>query len=232
MRIVLKISGESLKGENSIDSANLELVYKEIIDIKKDNELIVVVGGGNFWRGRNELDIDEALSDYIGMIGTDMNALAICSYLNQKNIPADCYSAFEIQGIINEATEDNVLSSLKEGKIVVLGGGLGIPNFSTDMTTVSKAMKYDADMILMAKNVDGVYDKDPKLGDAKKIDRMTHEELLEMSLAQGKDSLLILDLEALVELAKCKIPLYIYNSKSIKTIDEVINGDKGTKIIS
>ena len=155
MRIVLKISGESLKGKNNIDGTSLELVYKQIIDIKKDNELIIVVGGGNFWRGRNDLNIDSNLSDYIGMLGTDMNALAIASYLNKKNIPAESYSAFEIEGIIKKANKENVISSLKENKIIVLGGGQGVPNYSTDMTTVSKAIKIpDSSYVILQGNIE------------------------------------------------------------------------------
>ena len=231
MRIVLKVSGESLKGVNNIDQTAMDKIYNEIIDISKNNELIIVVGGGNFWRGRNNLSINSNTSDYIGMLGTIMNSIALASYLNKKGTSATCYSAFEINGIIKKATTE-VETDLKNNKIVVLGGGLGVPNLSTDMTTVSKAIEYNADLILMAKNIDGVYDKDPKLPGAKKIDQMTHEELLKKSLAQGITSLMILDVEALVELAKHKIPLYIYEARKIKTIDEVINGTSGTKIIS
>lgn len=231
MRIVLKVSGESLKGANNIDQTAMDKIYNEIIDISKNNELIIVVGGGNFWRGRNNLSINSNTSDYIGMLGTIMNSIALASYLNKKGTSATCYSAFEINGIIKKATTE-VETDLKNNKIVVLGGGLGVPNLSTDMTTVSKAIEYNADLILMAKNIDGVYDKDPKLPGAKKIDQMTHEELLKKSLAQGITSLMILDVEALVELAKHKIPLYIYEARKIKTIDEVINGTSGTKIIS
>ena len=100
------------------------------------------------------------------------------------------------------------------------------------MTTVSKGIEYNVDLILMAKNIDGVYDKDPKIKDAKKIDEISHEELLKMSLKQGLSSLMILDAEALIELAKHKIPLYIYSSKSINSIKEVLNGEKGTKVIT
>ena len=232
MRIVLKISGESLKDGNNINEKKLDKLYEEIVDISKGNELLIVVGGGNFWRGRNKLDIDSSTSDYIGMLGTVMNSLAISSYLNKKGLSSSCYSAFEVLGVIRKAIKDDVLEDLANGKIIVLGGGLGVPNLSTDMTTVSKAIEYNADLILMAKNIDGVYDKDPKLGDAVKFDKLSHQELLEKSFSQGIDSLMILDAEALVELTKHKIPLYIYSANDINSIDEVINGNAGTKIIS
>lgn len=232
MRIILKISGEALKGDYNISEENLEKIYKDIIDIKQNNELIIVVGGGNFWRGRNKLDINNVISDQIGMLGTVMNALAITSYLNQKGIISSCYSAFEVLGIIKKSNMDDVNKDLKDGKVIVLGGGLGVPNLSTDMTTVSKGIEYGVDLILMSKNIDAIYDKDPREEDAKKIDEISHEELLKMSLNQGVSSLTVLDLEALVELAKHKIPLYVYNSGSITNIKEVLEGKSGTRVIT
>jgi len=232
MRIVLKVSGESIKGSNNISDECLDNIYEQIMDIGLDNEIILVLGGGNFWRGRNNLDIDDAISDQIGMLGTVMNSLAVCSYLNKKGIEACCYSAFDISGIINKENYFDVVRNLSSGKVIIFGGGLGVVNLSTDMTTVSKAIEYKADFILMSKNVDGIYDKDPKLFDAKKIDKLTHEELLFLSLNDGTSSLKVMDLEALSALAKFKIPLYLYNANSIKTIKDVIYGDCGTKVIS
>lgn len=100
------------------------------------------------------------------------------------------------------------------------------------MTTVSKAISYDADFILMAKNVDGVYDKDPKKFDAKKFDILTHQELFDLSIKQGASSLMILDIEALAALVKHKIPMYIYNSSDINNLSDVIDGKVGTKVVS
>lgn len=232
MRIILKISGESLKDDYNISSESLEKIYNEVLDICVGNELIIIVGGGNFWRGRNKLEINSVISDQIGMLGTVMNALALNSYLNSKGVSSSCYSAFEVSGIIKKANINDVNKDLKEGKVIILGGGLGVPNLSTDMTTVSKGIEYNCDLILMAKNIDAIYDKDPKLDDAKKIDEISHEDLLNMSLEQGIDSLTVLDLEALVELAKSKTPLYVYNSKSITSIKEVLDGKKGTRVIT
>ena len=232
MRIIMKISGEALKNENNISSNNLNNLLKEIKQIKENNELILVCGGGNFWRGRNDLAIKSVISDQIGMLSTVMNAIAINSYFNENNILSTCYSAFEVSGIIKKQNVYDVEKDLKEGKIVILGGGLGIPNLSTDMTTVSKAVEYSADLILMAKNIDAIYDRDPKEKDAKKLDEITHEQLLEMSLKQGASSLMILDIEALAKLAKYKVPMYVYNSNMIKNIDEVIKGKEGTRFIT
>lgn len=232
MRIVLKVSGESLKDRNNIDSNCLSKLCNDIAKLSSNNELIIVVGGGNFWRGRNDLNINSSVSDYIGMLGTVMNSLAISSYLNENGIPAISYSAFDIEGVIKKGSFYEVKNSLLNGKVVIFGGGLGIPNLSTDMTTVSRAIEYDADLILMAKNIDGVYDKDPSLSDAKKIEKMTHDELLNLSISMGTSRLMVLDIEALASLAKHKIPLYIYGLNGVNDIDDVINGKCGTKIIS
>ena len=232
MRIVLKISGESLKDDYNISEKSLEKISNDIQKLKEYNEIIIVVGGGNFWRGRNKVNIDSEVSDYIGMLATIMNSKAINSYLNEKKIESACYSAFEIPGIIRKPSGNEVEKDLKDDKVVIFGGGLGVPNLSTDMTTVSKAIEYSADLILMSKNIDAVYDKDPKKENAKKISEITHEDLLNMSLSQGIDSLMVLDIEALTSLAKHKIPLYIYNSNKVDNIKDVFEGKVGTRVIT
>lgn len=232
MRIVIKVSGESLKKDYNISEDTLDKLYRDILEIKKDNEFIIVCGGGNFWRGRNKLSINGVISDQVGMLGTVMNAIAINSYLNLKGISSSCYSAFDVAGIIKKSNINDVNKDLREGKVIILGGGLGVPNLSTDMTTVSKAVEYNADLILMSKNIDAVYDKDPKLDGARKIKEISHEELLNMSLKQGISSLMVLDLEALLTLAKHKIPIYVYNSNTIDSIKDVLDGKEGTRIIT
>ena len=232
MRVVLKISGESLSGVNSIDSLMLDKVLNQVKELSKDNEVILVVGGGNFWRGRNDLNINKVVSDNIGMLATVMNAIAINSYLNNNGIKSKCYGSFDISGIVERENVSKVSEDLSNNYVIVFGGGLGIPNLSTDMATVSKAIEYDASFILMAKNIDGVYDKDPKKYDAKKYDVLTHQQLFDLSIKQGASSLMILDIEALSALIKYRIPMYIYNSSDIDNINDVLSGRVGTKIIS
>lgn len=232
MRVVLKISGESLSGNGCIDSLMLDRVLTQVKELSLDNEVILVVGGGNFWRGRNDLNINKVVSDNIGMLATVMNGMAISSYLNECGIKSRCYGSFDVSGMVERENVSSVLDDLSNGYVVVFGGGLGVPNLSTDMTTVSKAISYDADFILMAKNVDGVYDKDPKKFDAKKFDILTHQELFDLSIKQGASSLMILDIEALAALVKHKIPMYIYNSSDINNLNDVIDGKVGTKVIS
>lgn len=232
MRLVLKISGESLKNIDNIDSDNLKNICGEIKELSQKGELIIITGGGNFHRGRASLNIARATSDYIGMLGTIMNILAISSYLDKIGVPNEAYSAFDIPGIIEKGNYKKIENDLKNKKVILFGGGLGTPNLSTDMTATSKALEYNADAILMSKNIDGVYDKDPKLTNAKKIDKLTHEELLNISFESGLSNLMILDPEALVSLAKHKISLYIYNYKDVKDIEDIFSGKVGTRVIS
>ncbi len=232
MRVVLKISGESLSGNGCIDSLMLDRVLAQVKELSIDNEVILVVGGGNFWRGRNDLNINKVVSDNIGMLATVMNGMAISSYLNNNGVKSRCYGSFDVSGMVERENVSSILDDLSNGYVVVFGGGLGVPNLSTDMTTISKAISYDASLILMAKNVDGVYDKDPKKFDAKKFDVLTHQELFDLSIKQGASSLMILDIEALATLVKHKIPMYIYNSSDVDSLNDVINGKVGTKIIS
>ena len=232
MRVVLKISGESLSGNGCIDSLMLDRVFAQVKELSLDNEVILVVGGGNFWRGRNDLNINKVVSDNIGMLATVMNGMAISSYLNECGIKSRCYGSFDVSGMVERENVSSVLDDLSNGYVVVFGGGLGVANLSTDMTTVSKAISYDADFILMAKNVDGVYDKDPKKFDAKKFDILTHQELFDLSIKQGASSLMILDIEALAALVKHRIPMYIYNSSDVSSICDVIDGKVGTKVVS
>lgn len=232
MRVVLKISGEALKGENNISDSGLETVLKDIKELHEYNELIIIVGGGNFWRGRNELNINSTVSDYIGMLATAMNSLAINSYLNENGIESSVYGSFDITGIIKKGTPYEIENDLKNKKVVVFGGGLGIPNLTTDMTTVSKALEYKADLILMSKSIDAIYDRNPKEEGAQKIKEISHEDLLNISLKQGVDSLMIMDLEALSSLSKHKMPLYVYSSSIINSIKDVLDGLEGTKVIT
>lgn len=232
MRVIMKISGEALKGNSNISSNSLRKVLNEVKEIALKHEVMIVCGGGNFWRGRNDLDINNVISDQVGMLATVMNTISICSYFNKNGVETSCYGSFEIPGIIRKDNLYDVNEDLSNRKVVIFGGGLGIPNLSTDMTTVSKACEYNADIILMAKNVDAIYDRNPKEEGAKKISEISHDDLLMTSLKQGSSSLMILDIEALAKLAKYKIPMYVYNPNEIDNMNDIILGEKGTKVIT
>lgn len=226
MRIILKISGEYLKGDNNISNSRLEKVLNNIKELKDDNELLIVVGGGNFWRGRNDLDIDDNVSDYLGMLGTSMNALAISSYLNNKGIDSTCYNSFLIENIISKEDFDKVLADLNNKKIVVFGGGLGYGGITTDMTTITLAERYNSDLILMAKNIDGIYDKDPKEDGAQKLNTVTVERLCQIL----NNNYTLFDKAFIDKLKEYKIEVYVYHAEKVESIKEVIDGKSGTKI--
>lgn len=233
MRIIVKISGESLKDESYISNDMLEKVYNDLkLLSNRKNEIIVVIGGGNFWRGRNKLNISNVTSDQIGMLATNMNALALNSYLNSKGLKSVLYSSFLIEGIVNKYQISDVLNKINDN-LIIIGGGLGIPNFSTDMTVVEKAIELDCDMIIMAKNIDGIYTKDPKEKGAVKLSEITHEELLNLQLINGIEKQGVMDFEALATIAKHKIPLYLYNAKDKDGLISILNGNnKGTTVVT
>lgn len=234
MRVLLKISGEALKNGNNISDNMLEQIFNNIKTLKdKNNDVIIVLGGGNFWRGRNDLNIDSIISDQIGMLATVMNALALNNYLNNNGIISNVFSSFEVEGIIKKYNEYDVKKAIRKNKVIVLGGGLGIPNFSTDMTAVSKAIELNVDMIIMGKNVDGIYDRNPQEKGAKKITEITHNELLNLQLNNGIDKLGVMDFEALATIAKYKVPLYLYDIKDKEGLINILNGNnKGTTVIT
>lgn len=232
MRIVMKVSGESLKGEDNLSSLMIDHVYHDIKKlVSKNHELIIIVGGGNFFRGRNKLDIDQSIADQIGMLATVMNGLALGNYLNNKKLQTEVYGAFDVSGMVEKYNYTKVMNDLQNKKIVILTGGLGIPNFSTDMNTVEKAIEFNADMIIMAKNVDAIYDKDPREKDAKRYSKISHEELLLNQIKNGIEKQGVIDFEASAALCKHKIPLYLYSAKEEQEFD-FDNMNIGTRVTS
>lgn len=232
MNIVLKISGEALKEENNLSDVMLNKILNNIKYIKsKGHKVIIICGGGNFWRGRNKLDIDNAISDEIGMLATNMNALALYSYLNNNDVKTKVYSTFLVEGFIEKYNKEKVLLDLKEDYVIILGGGLGRPFISTDLTTVVRADELNSDMIIMAKNISYVYDKDPKDKTAKKYEIISHKELLDNQNKIGKDMPGVMDYEALLYIEKTKPTIYLYNAKNENGIIEILNGKNPGTII-
>lgn len=232
MNIVLKVSGEALKEESSLSNKMLSKVLNDVKYIKsKGHNVIIIPGGGNFWRGRNKLDIDNAISDEIGMLSTDMNALAIGSFLNNNNINTKVYSTFLIENFIEKYDKEKTLNDLNNNYVVVLGGGLGRPFISTDLTTVTRANELNSDMIIMAKNIDYVYDKDPKEDGAKRYEIISHKELLDNQNKVGKEKTGVMDYEALLYINKTKPTIYLYNAKNENGIIDILNGKNPGTII-
>lgn len=185
-RVLLKISGEALAGEQHF-GINEEMTRKVAAEVKQIHDLgiqvAIVVGGGNFWRGRTSKDMDRATADYMGMLATVMNSLALQDAFLALGVPAKVQTAIEMREIAEPYARRKALSHLEHGSLVIFGAGTGNPFFSTDTTAALRAAEMDADVILLAKNVDAVYDKDPSIHkDAVKFKRLTHMEVVEKDL--------------------------------------------------
>ena len=187
-RILLKISGEALAGEarTGLDFQILNTVAQAIGDcVKAGAQVAMVVGAGNFWRGvRNgEGKIERTRSDYMGMLGTTMNALALCDVLEQHGLDARVLTAVEMNKFAEYFTRDTADRYLNEGKVVIFAAGTGNPYFSTDTGVVLRGVEIEADAILMAKNVDAIYSADPnKDPNAVRYSRLTYAEALAKNL--------------------------------------------------
>ena len=185
-RVLLKISGEALAGENK-NGINDAMLAKVAADVKalKDLgvEVAVVVGGGNFWRGRTSKNMDRATADYMGMMATCINALALQDAFEQAGMPTRVQTAIEMRQIAEPYIRRRALHHLERGYIVIFAAGVGSPFFSTDTCAALRATEMNCDVILLAKNVDAVYDSDPAINpNAKRFKTITHTEVLEKDL--------------------------------------------------
>ena len=186
-RIVLKLSGEAMAGEKGIgiDSSTVRLFAREIKRISEEGvETCIVVGGGNFWRGRDSKDMDRATSDYMGMLGTVMNALALQDALEQMDVVTRVMTAIEMKQVAEPYIRRRAIRHLEKGRVVIFSGGIGNPYFSTDTTAALRAAEIDADVILLAKKgTDGIYDSDPNLNaDAVKFESLSYFDILSKNL--------------------------------------------------
>ena len=224
-RILLKISGEALAGEagTGLDFNILNTVAKAVGDcVKAGAQVALVVGAGNFWRGvkNGEGKIERTRSDYMGMLGTTMNALAVCDVLEQHGIPAVVQNALDIQKVSESYNRVNAVKHLEQGTVVIFAGGSGCPFFSTDTAAALRAAEIDADAILLAKNIDGVYDADPaKVPTAKKFDRISYAEVLARDLKA-------MDTTATALAMDTKMPVLVFALKDPNNILRVLMGEE------
>ena len=185
-RVILKVSGEALAGDNhfGINEAMLKKVARQIKEIHDLGvQVAVVVGGGNFWRGRSSENMDRATADYIGMLATVMNGLALQDAFEAEGMPTRVHTAIEMREVAEPYVRLKAISQLKKNKVVIFAAGTGNPFFSTDTTAALRAAEIDAEVILLAKNVDAVYSDDPKTNpDAIRYTHLTHEEVLKQDL--------------------------------------------------
>ena len=185
-RILLKLSGEVLAGEKGtgIDFDKVTEVcesIKECVDMGV--EVAIVVGGGNFWRGRSSGKMDRTRADHMGMLATTINSLALCDALEQLGVTARVQTAIEMRQIAEPYIRSKAIRHLEKGRVVIFGCGTCNPFFSTDTAAALRGAEIGVDVIFKATNVDGVYDSDPKVNpDAKKYDTLTHHEVLAKQL--------------------------------------------------
>lgn len=185
-RILLKVSGEALAGEShfGFDEAMLKKVALQVKEVTELGvQVAVVVGGGNFWRGRSSKSMDRATADYIGMLATVMNAMALQDAFEAEGIPTRVQTAIEMREVAEPYVRRKAMSHLESGKVVIFGAGTGSPFFSTDTTAALRAAEINAEVILLAKKVDAVYSDDPETNpNAVRYDSLTHTEVLERDL--------------------------------------------------
>lgn len=227
-RILLKISGEALSGAagHGFDPESLKSVAEQIIEVAKLGvEVGIVVGGGNIWRGRQGMNMDRVTADQMGMLATVINALAVSEALIGVGADARVLTSIEISGVGEKFNHKVADRYLKEGKIVVFGGGTGNPFFSTDTGAALKAAEISADALLLAKNIDGIYDSDPKTNpNAKKFDELTYDEYV----ARG---LRAMDTSAVVMCKENGLKVHAFGLSDKNSIVKAVAGDKEGTII-
>lgn len=186
-RVVLKLSGEALAGEKGFgfDDKVIENICSSIKKVHDLGvEIAIVVGGGNFWRGRSGLEIERASSDTIGMLGTVMNGLRIQGSLEEMGMDTRLMTAIDMKEVAEPYIRRRAIRHLEKNRIVIFSAGTGLPYFSTDTTASLRALEIDADVILLGKTgTDGIYDKDPnQFDDATKYDKLTYKEILQQEI--------------------------------------------------
>ena len=221
-RFLLKLSGEALAGEKKtgFDEATVLEVAEEVKNLlSKGVQLTVVIGGGNFWRGRSSEKIDRTTADQIGMLATVMNCLYVSEIMRSIGISTSIMTPFQVGAFTELFSKDRALEALSAGKVVFFAGGTGHPFFSTDTGAALRAIETECDGILLAKTIDGVYSADPKLDDtAVRYDRLSIEEVVEKKLQ-------VLDLSASVMCMEHHMPLYVFSLSEKGEILKAASGD-------
>lgn len=223
-RILLKLSGEALAGEKGfgLDYSVITEVCKSIQKCAELGvEIAIVVGGGNFWRGRSSGAMDRTRADHIGMLGTTMNALAVADVLESLGVTVRVQTAINMQQVAEPYIRNRAVRHLEKGRVVIFGCGTGNPFFSTDTAASLRAAEIEADIIFKASLVDGVYDKDPhKYADAVKYDELTFSDVLAKGLA-------VMDSTAASMCRDNHIPILVFN---LNHPDNIVAAAQGEKI--
>ncbi len=227
-RVLLKLSGEALAGEKGI-GLDMPTISNICASIKKcvdaGCEIGIVVGGGNFWRGRSSENMDRARADHIGMLATTMNALAVADVLESQGCTVRVQTAITMQQVAEPFILGKAIRHLEKGRVVIFGCGTGNPFFSTDSAASLRAAELNADIILKATMVDGIYDKDPKkFPDAQKYDVITHHDILVKRLQ-------VMDSAAAAICTENNIPMIVFDlNRPDNILDAVMGKPVGTLV--
>lgn len=219
-RVILKLSGEALAkkegGYNDELIENIANQVKTIVD--KGTDVGVVIGGGNYWRGRSNDNIDRTKADQIGMLATIMNCIYVSEIFRSQGLKTNILTPFECGSMTKLFSKDRANKYFEKGMVVFFAGGTGHPYFSTDTGIVLRAIELDADAILLAKAIDGIYDSDPKLNpEAKKYDTISINEVVEKKLG-------VIDMTASVMCMENKMPLMVFGLEEENSIVNTLSG--------
>lgn len=221
-RVMLKLSGEALadKENGGYNESKVKNIAKQILlSVNKGVDVGVVIGGGNYWRGRNSKDIDRTKADQIGMLATIMNCIYVSEIFRSEGMETAIFTPFSCGSMTELFSKDRVNECFKQKKVVFFGGGTGHPYFSTDTGIALRAVEMEADMILLAKNIDGVYDSDPRVNpSAKKYDKISLSEVLDKKLE-------VVDLTATVMCLEHKIALAVFDLNEDNVIANAMAGN-------
>ncbi|MFI3116063.1 MAG: UMP kinase [Clostridia bacterium] len=230
-RVLIKLSGEALAGDKKF-GVNFDVIYPVCEVIKKSldlgAEIGIVVGGGNFWRGVQDGGdkMERTRADHMGMLATVINALALADALEQKGINVRVQTAIQMNEIAEPYIRNRAISHLDKKTVVIFACGTGNPYFSTDTGAVLRAAEINAEVILLAKNIDGVYDSDPKKNpNAQKYDHITYMEVLNQGLG-------VMDLTAVSLAMDNDIPVHVFALEDPENIYKILNGDKIGTVVS
>lgn len=221
-RVLLKLSGEALGGEkkSKFDEPTVVMVAKQVKKLVEDGiQVGIVIGGGNFWRGRTSEKIDRTKADAIGMLATVMNCIYVSEIFRTEGMDTSIFTPFECGTFTELFSKDKAVNSLNKGAVCFFAGGIGHPYFSTDVGMILRAIEIEADCILAAKAVDGVYDSDPEKNPAaKKYDRLSISDVVEKKLG-------VIDLAASVLCMENKMPMKIFGLNEQDSIINAVSGN-------
>ena len=227
-RILVKVSGEALAGKDGhgIDNDAVVKVAKELSLVADGGvQVAVVVGGGNFWRGRTSNNMNRVVADQIGMLATVMNCIYVSDIFRYAGMKTEVFTPFVCGAFTTLFSKDAAVEALNEGKVVFFAGGTGHPYFSTDTGAVLRAIEIEADAMLLAKAIDGIYDSDPKVNpEAKKYDEISIQEIIDKKL-------MAVDLTASIMCLENKMPMLVFGLNEENSIVETMKGTfTGTKV--